>query len=236
MRGLLTTLLTGSMVAFAGTHATDKITKGEVEETVKQVILESPELIIQSLQRYEMKQQEMATQKSVKLANDYKAQLFANPTDPFVGDPQAKTIIVEFLDYQCGYCKRMNPILKQYLKQHPNGVKVVYKIIPLLGERSKKASVVAFASNQKGQFAQMHDQLMTKARLTDDDVTKAEKELNISDEQKKMAELQIIQNTTLADNLEVEATPTFYIMQPGGQIKVIMGYVPFEKFEKIIDG
>jgi protein-disulfide isomerase len=50
--------------------------------------------------------------------------------NPELGNPDAKVRIVEFVDYDCPYCQRMAPIIRDYLKRHPNDVYLVLRDFP----------------------------------------------------------------------------------------------------------
>jgi protein-disulfide isomerase len=217
-------------------HVLSPAQKKEVGEVVKDIILNQPELIIQSLQKFQTRQQAMAESKAVTLAKENSQALFSNATDPFVGKADAKTVVVEFLDYQCGYCKRMHGVLSDYLLNHPDKIKVIYKVIPLLGDRSKQAALVALGALQQGAFKDVHQKLMDQARLSDQDITDISEKIKLSQEQKHMAELQMVQNMNLAEKLQIEATPTVYILKPDQSIQIIRGFVSSEQFGKHIDG
>ncbi len=83
---------------------------------------------------------------------------------PYLGAKDAAVTIVEFSDFQCGYCIREVPKLKKLIEQYPNDVKVVFKHYPLsFHKKAKPASAAAiFAHKQKGNdaFWEMHDKII----------------------------------------------------------------------------
>ncbi len=83
---------------------------------------------------------------------------------PYLGAKDAAVTIVEFSDFQCGYCIREVPKLKKLIEQYPNDVKVVFKHYPLsFHKKAKPASAAAiFAQKQKGNdaFWEMHDKII----------------------------------------------------------------------------
>ncbi len=82
---------------------------------------------------------------------------------PYLGAKDATVTIVEFSDFQCGYCVRESATLKKVVEQYPNDVKVVFKHYPLsFHKKAKPASAAAiFAQKQKGNdaFWEMHDKI-----------------------------------------------------------------------------
>ncbi len=83
---------------------------------------------------------------------------------PYLGAKDATVTIVEFSDFQCGFCVREVPKLKKLVEQYPNDVKVVFKHYPLsFHKKAKPASAAAiFAQRQKGNdaFWEMHDKII----------------------------------------------------------------------------
>ncbi|MDA9832054.1 thioredoxin domain-containing protein [Gammaproteobacteria bacterium] len=238
MRNIWLPLLAASCLVMAQS-ATEKsqtvlsdAQKKEVISLIKKVISNQPELMIESLQNFQTKQQAAAENKAVMLAKTHAQALFSNATDPFVGKADATTVVVEFLDYQCGYCKRMHKVLNDYLESHPGKIKIIYKVIPMLGDRSKQAALLALGALQQGEFKDVHQAMMDKSRLSDEDIQSMGKKYQLSQEQKHMGELQMIQNMNLAEKLDIEATPTVYILKPDQSIEIIRGYVSAEQFKK----
>ncbi|MFX8762600.1 thioredoxin domain-containing protein, partial [Acinetobacter baumannii] len=78
--------------------------------------------------------------------------------------------VVEFFDYQCGYCKMSEVDIEKLLKEDKN-VKFIYKDFPILGPMSVQAAKASLASNRQGtaKYIKFHDALMAKKdHLTDD--------------------------------------------------------------------
>jgi len=84
----------------------------------------------------------------------------------FKGPENAPVTIVEFSDFQCPYCSRLNPVLKQVLTKYPRQVKLVYKFLPLLGmhKLAMPAALAAQAAGRQGKFWEYHDALLASYR------------------------------------------------------------------------
>ena len=77
---------------------------------------------------------------------------------PVRGNPNAPVTIVEFSDFQCPYCSRLQPTLKQVLKEYPDKVKLVFKEFPLsFHKEAKNASKATLAAGEQGKYWEMHD-------------------------------------------------------------------------------
>ena len=96
-----------------------------------------------------------------RIAELYKANwkdLSSYEGSPFVGPKDAKVTIVEFFDFNCGYCKRLAPELMKVIKANPK-VKVVFKPVTFLG--SMPAAKAAMAANKQGKFLEVYEALLT---------------------------------------------------------------------------
>ena len=138
-----------------------------------------------------------------------------------LGNPQGNVTMVEFFDYNCGYCKRALPDMLELLKTNPN-LKFVLKEFPVLGEGSVEAARVAVAVRMQDatgkKYLEFHQKLLggrgqaDKARAlaaakdVGFDMARIEKDMN-SDE----AKTTIDENLKLADAIGVSGTPTYVV-------------------------
>ncbi len=79
------------------------------------------------------------------------------------GDKNAPVTIVEFSDFQCPYCSRLQPTLNQVLEAYPKDVKLVFKDFPLsFHKQAKNAAKAARAAGEQGKYWEMHDLIFEK--------------------------------------------------------------------------
>lgn len=100
-----------------------------------------------------------------------KPQLFDNPNDATLGPKDAKVTIIEFFDYNCGYCKQSTQWVKDTLEKYPNDVRVIFKELPLLDTRtgtSRNAAKAALAAHRQGKYGPMHFALMAETNLSEE--------------------------------------------------------------------
>jgi protein-disulfide isomerase len=87
------------------------------------------------------------------------------PGDAIKGNPNAPVTIVEFSDFQCPFCSRVNPTLKKILDTYGDKVRVVFKHNPLSFHKDAPlASEAALAAGAQGKFWEMHDALFANQR------------------------------------------------------------------------
>lgn len=138
---------------------------------------------------------------------------------PVLGKADAPVTIVEFSDFQCPYCAKLLPELKQIEKMYPDRVKVVFKFFPLsMHPYAHKAAAAAIAAGKQGKFWEMHDQLFANYnRLSDAKVEEIAKNLKLDMDQfnkdwKDPKNEEIIRrDQLLGRQVQVRGTPTVFI-------------------------
>lgn len=233
-----TVLVAGPLVARAQTSPIDAGQRQAIEDIVKNYLVKNPEVIQEAIAELERRQEE--TQKTAQTSALKEAQdaLVNSPRGFTVGNPAGDVTLVEFFDYNCGYCKRALGDVKALIKADPK-LKVVLKDFPVLGPESVEASRVALAAKQqlKGEkLLEYHTKLMeTKGRVNAERALGLAKEmgLDVAKLQKDMdgdeVRSTIQENVGLGDKLGLTGTPAFIV---GNEI--IPGAVGLEPIRKLV--
>src|SRR5579871_3654545 len=116
----------------------------QIEGIIKDYLMKHPEVIQEVMAALDKKQQEADAAKATATIKDNNATLFNSPHQVVLGNPQGSVQVVEFFDYNCGFCKRALPDMLTLLKTNPD-LKFVLKEFPVLGEGSVEAAHVAVA-------------------------------------------------------------------------------------------
>jgi protein-disulfide isomerase len=95
--------------------------------------------------------------------------LFQDKSDPVLGNPNAPIKIVEFLDYNCGYCRAAAPKLKAFLADNPD-VAIIVKEYPVINQNSRPLAAFALGAAKTGQYEAMHYALMEATISSDADM------------------------------------------------------------------
>jgi protein-disulfide isomerase len=122
--------------------------RGEIEKIVKEYLLAHPEVLQEAMGELEKRQNAAEIEKQIAGVRQHKEVLFNSAHQVTLGNPRGDVTMVEFFDYNCGYCKRALSDMMQLLKSDPN-LKVVLKEYPVLGPGSLEAAQVAVAARMQ---------------------------------------------------------------------------------------
>ncbi len=193
-----------------------EVQRGEIEQIVRDYLLENPELLLEVMEELERRQKSAAQQDSRQRIQQYQAALFRAPHD-FVANPDGAVPVVEFFDYQCGYCKRVLPSM-QRLQAEGRNARVIFKELPILGEMSVYATRAAFAAGRQDKYMDMHNALMgVQGRLDKATVYRLAGDLGLDVERLRRdmrdptIQEAIDANLELARALGIRGTPTIVI-------------------------
>ena len=211
----------------------------EFNSLIKRYILENPEIIIEAIEIYQKKQNFKTIDKEKKLIKNFSSEIFYDKNSYQYGDKSSKTTIVEFVDYNCGYCKKNHNIIMKFLKNN-NNVRYVVKELPILGERSLLASKVAvliYLVDGSETYKKFFDFLMTYKNQLNFEIlksfaSKAGSTIKDFDNQINIQKVNsvIVNNLSLAEKLSINGTPTFIIGN-----SIIRGFISSEELQEIID-
>jgi protein-disulfide isomerase len=138
--------------------------RGEIETIVREYLLKHPEVLQEVLSELEKKQAVVEAEKAKAAVQSHAAALFNSPRHVVLGNPMGDVTLVEFFDYNCGYCKRALTDLQELMQADPK-LKVVLKEFPVLGEGSVDAARVGAAARLQDKtgkkYFDFHQRLMT---------------------------------------------------------------------------
>jgi protein-disulfide isomerase len=128
------------------------------------------------------------------------------------GAAKPEVTLVEFFDYACPYCKASNPAVDRLLKED-QGLRVVYRELPILGPDSVTAARLSLEASKLGRFAQFHDALWSAGRPAPDTIAVAAKSASIpaTPTEDAAIEGELNRNMKLAGELGATGTPLFII-------------------------
>lgn len=215
--GLTFAVLLALPVAARAAEAPDASGRQEIEKIIREYLLAHPEVVTEALQEAERRGQEAQRKRAAEAIRAHLAELTQDPGSPVGGNPQGRVTIVEFFDYQCGYCKREALELKRLL-QTDSDIRLVYKDLPILGPASVFAARAALAAQKQGKHEALHAALMAASeKLTDQEVLRiaAQAGLDAAKLEKDMADPSVSQaldrNFRLQRALNIQGTPALIV-------------------------
>ncbi|MDH5575040.1 MAG: DsbA family protein [Nitrospirota bacterium] len=199
------------------TATSDPAFQQAVEQVVEQYLRSHPEVIEQSLLILQAQRKEEERERVRSLIAIKQAELMNDPHSPVSGNLEGDVTVVEFFDYQCGYCKRVAGTVTQLQHDDPN-VRVVYKDYPILGEASVLAARAALASKAQGKHVVFHEALLaTEEELTQETILALAATVGLDTEklhrdmESPSIQTAIERNRALARELGINGTPGFII-------------------------
>jgi protein-disulfide isomerase len=229
--------LVGAAPAVAQSFSADQ--REEIGKIIKDYLLTHPEVMQDVMAELEKRQQSADAEKHRAAVVENKATLFSSPHQVVLGNPQGNVTMVEFFDYNCGFCKRAMTDMLDLIKTD-NNLKFVLKEFPVLGEGSVEAARVAVAARMQDangkKYIEFHQKLLGSrggadkmralavAKEVGFDMPRLERDMG-SDEVKKTIE----ENMKLAEALGVSGTPSYVVGE-----EVVIGAVGLDALREKI--
>ena len=130
-----------------------------VERIVRDYLLANPEIVARALQTLRAKQEAAEQARAEAAIAGNREAIDRHPMSPVSGNAAGDVTVVEFFDYQCGYCRRALPTMVDLLEKDAN-VRIVWKEFPILGPVSEFAARASMAAARQGKYHEFHVRLM----------------------------------------------------------------------------
>lgn len=213
MKKFTTYLMVGTALAATACSpagAAGDMDKKQVEAIVQDYIKNNPEIIRDALEALAEREEEAAWQAMKKA-------IISDKRDAVIGPKNAKVTIVEFFDYNCGFCKRSTEWLSETIDANPKDVRVIFKELPLLDGRTKtsrNAAKAALAADKQGKYREMHFALMEERSLTSERINDIAKKagLNMKLFERDMADADI--ENHIEDTMDLAASMPMFTGTP----------------------
>lgn len=214
----------------------EAIPGGSIDAQIKDYLLRHPEILISMSQALEQRQQQESQQQIEQFLQLNQQVVYYSNHDVVVGNPNGDVTLVEFFDYNCGFCQQVLPEIIALLEDDKN-LRVVLKEFPSLSAESVEAARIAYLVGQSGKdYLSFHTDLMTARGVKDlqkalDLATKmgldaAELKARMNDETVSHV---LEQTDALAQQLGIRGTPAFIIGN-----EVLIGYIDRDALKKMI--
>lgn len=209
--------------------------KAEIKKMFDEYLLTSGDKILKSVNSYQAELEEKDRVEASKKAEGFIGTLKNKKDLPMAGNPDGDITMIEFFDYNCGYCRKALSEIKSVLKDDKN-IKVIFMDMPILGPRSLEAAKWSLAANKQGKYFEYHQALLEHNGQKDDKVFEKlaknvgldVKQLAKDKDDKAIAKL-LDDNIAQAQEIGIRGTPGFIV---AGQI--FPGFMQADRIKEIV--
>ena len=212
----------------------DAKSKSQIEIIIEEYLLKNPEIIIKSLENYRIKQEAEVEKNTKNVINNYYDKK-SYETLPYTGNIAGSIIITEFIDYNCGYCKKTLQVISELLTRNKD-IKIVFIDFPILSETSYLAAKGALAAFEQGAYFKYHTELLKRNReFSETYIIEVANDLKLDlnkfkkDMKSELVREKLENNIEFARDLNIRGTPSFIINK-----KIHPGAYDLNKLEEII--
>lgn len=208
--------------------------RDEIGKIVREYLLKNPNVLVEVSAELERQRKIEQEGNQAKVLLDEKKSIFRSPYDFVLGNPDGDITVVEYFDYNCGWCKRALDEVTKVVGTDKN-VRVVMKEFPIFGEDSTFAAKAALASIKQNKYWDFHVALMKAKRVSADNTMDIAKSVGIDVValKKEMEDPKydrvIEENSRVAQALGMQGTPGFIV-----DTRVNFGYVPADGLRKLV--
>lgn len=216
----IATFLILALLAPAQAQATPD--KASIEAIVKEYLLKNPEVIQEAMVELERRQRDAEAQAVRRITADPKSPLYTSEHHTVIGNPNGDVTLVEFFDFNCGFCKKGLADVQKVLDTDKN-VRVILKEFPILAPGSRDASVVALALREqfdKEKLWKFHVALLnSRGSVAKEQALGVAKDMGADLKKLEVAmaspgiQLALEESKLLADALGVNGTPSYVVAE-----------------------
>jgi protein-disulfide isomerase len=201
----------------AGPSAFTPAQRKELESLIKDILLNNPEIMLEVQSALEAKMDKIQAERMAVAIKEHAGELYRPASSPIVGNAQGDVPVIEFFDYNCGYCKKALSEVA-HLVDSDKKVRLILKEFPILAKGSEEASRVALAAKMQGKYWEFHRAMLANPGQANEAsaLRVAEKiGLDMARVRKDMASPEVrkeIEDTRqLATKMGIQGTPHFIV-------------------------
>lgn len=207
-----------SMAAAHPALALDAAEKEEIGAFIREYLIENPEIMLEVQQALQARQASQEQARAGAVIRQEHDAIFNAPHDISLGNPDGAITVVEFFDYNCGYCKHAHADMQAILASNDD-VRFVLKEFPILGPDSVAAHRVSMALKKVApdKYKAFQDALITAPSADEATAIAVARELGVKEDALRRhmddpaIDEQIRHAYRLADALGVSGTPSYVI-------------------------
>lgn len=211
--------------------------RAEIVSIVRNALKTDPSILTDAVAAMQNKASEQKATTALEVIRHNKARFGDSTTDIVLGNPHGTLSVVEFYDPRCPYCRKVLPDLDALVAAEPQ-LRLVEKVIPVLGPNSVLDSQAIIAAGLQNAYKPFQQALMTDTSAPGLDrirhaATQAGLDADrlVKDMKNPAVSAALAQNMALARSIELDGTPTFII----GDQQIIPGAVSLEDLKAAVE-
>jgi protein-disulfide isomerase len=227
---LVALVLIGALFGAGGTWLAERIAPSELSgadqarlgRAVREYVLANPELIREASQRLRDKD-------TAKLLTGVRGDIETPVGSAWAGNPKGDVTVVEYFDYNCGYCRAILPTIDRLIADDPK-VRVVYRELPVLAESSRAAAQASLKAATQGKFARFHQALYAAGPVSGATIAAAARVAGVDLAQPAPdGDAELSRNLSTAARLGMGGTPSWVIGD-----RILSGALPLDQLKEAI--
>jgi protein-disulfide isomerase len=189
----------------------------ELGALIKEILVNNPEILLEAQNALEAKMDKIQSERMAVAIKEHASELFRPTGSPIVGNASGDVPVIEFFDYNCGYCKKAFLDVAKLVDKDKK-VRVIMKEFPILSKGSEEAAKVALAAKMQGKYWEFHRALLQSQGQANEatalkvaeklglDMTRLKKDMASAEVQKE-----IDATRELATKMGIQGTPHFIV-------------------------
>ncbi|MGQ4272807.1 DsbA family protein [Terrihabitans sp. B22-R8] len=215
----------------------DNIQRQAIEGVVRDYLLKNPGILREMMSKLQERDQADMTAQRAQIFDEQRKTIYNSPNQVVLGNPDGDVTLVEFFDYNCGYCRKSLADTEELLDSDPK-LRLVLKEFPVLSEGSRDAARVAVAVHEQApdKYREFHRALLSSEETADGN-SALETARKLGLDMKRLSAVlagpdidnPLLEAHQLAGQLGIDGTPTYVIAD-----KVIPGAVGLPALQGLI--
>ena len=196
--------------------------KAKVERVVRDYVLANPDIVAQAMQKLQERE-------SARLIAASRGAIETPYGSAWIGNPRGDVTLVEYFDYNCGFCRASLPMIDRLVADDPE-LRIVFRELPVLSEESGVAARASLAAAAQGKFRRFHDALYAAGPVSAATIAGAARAAGV-DSGKVPADVddELRTNLGTASRLGMTGTPSWVVGN-----RMLVGAVPIERLKEAI--
>lgn len=228
--------LTAGTMTVSKAQAAETLERADVEKIIQEYLQKNPGVVVDALNEFQRLEREREERASREALEGHMEFLTSYEGSPFIGPKDADMVLVEFFDYNCGFCKRALSDIQKLADEFDN-LKIVFKEFPILSPDSEVAARYALAADEQGKYFEMHSALMeASGRLNEQRILDIAEGLDLDIDQLKedkdsdAVSATIEKTREIGREIGVRGTPAFVVGD-----ELVRGAVGYDRLKEQLE-